>query len=73
MKKKIWIPIVIVLIAVLFIPIPSGVYKDDNWIDICGYAALGAEIQSDASKTEFGKMYSETIAAMKKYANNEKE
>lgn len=51
----------------------SGVYKDDNWIDICGYAALGAEIQSDASKTEFGKMYSETIAAMKKYANNEKE
>lgn len=28
MKKKIWIPIVIVLIAVLFIPIPSGVYKD---------------------------------------------
>lgn len=28
MKKKIWIPIVIVLIAVLFIPIPRGVYKD---------------------------------------------
>ena len=24
----------------------SGVYKDDNWIDICGYAALGGEIQS---------------------------
>lgn len=23
----------------------SGVYKDDNWIDICGYAALGGEIQ----------------------------
>lgn len=24
----------------------SGVYKDDNWIDICGYAALGGEIQA---------------------------
>lgn len=24
----------------------NGVYKDDNWIDICGYAALGGEIQS---------------------------
>lgn len=24
----------------------SGVYKDDNWIDICGYAALGGEVQS---------------------------
>lgn len=24
----------------------SGVYKSDNWIDICGYAALGGEIQS---------------------------
>lgn len=23
----------------------NGVYKDDNWIDICGYAALGGEIQ----------------------------
>lgn len=23
----------------------SGVYKEDNWIDICGYAALGGEIQ----------------------------
>ena len=27
----------------------SGVYKDDNWIDICGYAALGGEIQSKYS------------------------
>lgn len=26
----------------------SGVYKDDNWIDICGYAALGGEIQKRA-------------------------
>lgn len=24
----------------------SGVYKEDNWIDICGYAALGGELQS---------------------------
>lgn len=24
----------------------SGVYKDDNWIDICGYAALGGDIQA---------------------------
>lgn len=23
----------------------SGVYKEDNWVDICGYAALGGEIQ----------------------------
>lgn len=27
----------------------SGVYKDDNWIDICGYAALGGEIQSKSA------------------------
>lgn len=27
----------------------SGVYKDDNWIDICGYAALGGEIQAAKS------------------------
>lgn len=26
--------------------ISNGVYKDDNWIDIIGYAALGAEIQA---------------------------
>ena len=25
----------------------GGVYKDDNWIDICGYAALGGEIQGE--------------------------
>lgn len=24
----------------------GGVYKDDNWVDICGYAALGGEIQA---------------------------
>jgi len=27
----------------------NGVYKSDNWIDICGYAALGGEIQSKYS------------------------
>lgn len=25
----------------------SGVYAEDNWIDICGYAALGGEIQNE--------------------------
>ena len=29
----------------------SGVYKDDNWVDICGYAALGGEIQDSSNKT----------------------
>ena len=28
MKKKIWIPIIILLLAVFIIPIPSGLYKD---------------------------------------------
>lgn len=28
----------------------SGVYKEDNWIDICGYAALGGEIQAKEIK-----------------------
>lgn len=28
----------------------NGVYKEDNWIDICGYAALGGEIQSKTEK-----------------------
>ncbi len=30
----------------------SGVYKDDNWIDICGYAALGGEIQAAKSTND---------------------
>lgn len=41
MKKKIWIPIVIVLIAVLFIPIPSGVCQDGGTIE---YTALTYKI-----------------------------
>ena len=28
----------------------SGVYKDDNYIDICGYAALGGEIAANPVK-----------------------
>lgn len=28
----------------------SGVYKENNWIDICGYAALGGEIQEKENK-----------------------
>lgn len=27
--------------------IGSGQYKDDNWIDICGYAACGGELQGE--------------------------
>lgn len=30
----------------------TGVYKEDNWIDICGYAALGGEIQ-EKEKTDY--------------------
>lgn len=39
MKKKIWIPIIaaVVLLAVLFVPIPSGTYKDGGTRE---YAAL---------------------------------
>ena len=28
----------------------GGVYKDDNWIDICGYAAIGGELQDKYNK-----------------------
>lgn len=28
----------------------GGVYKDDNWIDICGYAAIGAELQAASNE-----------------------
>ncbi len=30
----------------------SGVYKEDNWVDICGYAALGGEIQAQFDNKE---------------------
>lgn len=25
----------------------NGVYKEDNWIDICGYAAIGGELKEE--------------------------
>lgn len=31
----------------------SGVYKDDNWIDICGYAAIGNELQNKSTNETF--------------------
>ena len=34
----------------------NGVYKDDNWIDICGYAALGGEIQSNTDNYNVEKI-----------------
>lgn len=39
----------------------SGVYKEDNWIDICGYAALGGEIQ--------GNYYNEPCEPKKDFMN----
>ncbi|MBO5319058.1 MAG: hypothetical protein J6B01_04525 [Ruminococcus sp.] len=30
----------------------GGVYKDDNWIDICGYAAIGGELQDRCNKED---------------------
>lgn len=32
--------------------ISSGAAKDDNWIDLAGYAACGGEIESNNCKTE---------------------
>lgn len=42
MKKKIWIPIIIVVVlAILFVPIPTGAYKDGG---TCEYTALTYKI-----------------------------
>lgn len=30
--------------------IASGNYKNDNWIDLAGYAACGGEIESEAAR-----------------------
>ena len=57
MKKKIWIPIVIVLIAVLFIPIPSGVYKDGGTRE---YTALTYKVVDWNRLTDDGSTYSAT-------------
>jgi len=51
MKKKIWIPIVIALIAILFIPIPSGVYDDGGTKE---YTALTYKIVRWNRLTEYG-------------------
>lgn len=39
----------------------GGVYKDDNWIDICGYAALGGEIQSRFNYDSFGQFMNKPV------------
>lgn len=61
----------------------SGVYKDDNYIDICGYAALGGEIAARPSKNEVtyasimnaikqvGEEIDEYIASVKEDDTNE--
>ena len=35
----------------------KGSARDDNWIDICGYAALAGEMQGDALNTDFLRGY----------------
>lgn len=48
----------------------SGVYKDDNWIDICGYAALGGDIQA---KYDEPSINSDIITVPYKYKKKIKE
>ena len=43
----------------------SGVYKADNWIDICGYAALGGEIQGNGLTPGDIKLKSKTASLEK--------
>lgn len=54
MKKKIWIPIItaVVLLAVLFVPIPSGTYKDGGTRE---YTALTYKIVDWNKLTSDGK------------------
>ena len=54
MKKKIWLPIIaaVVLLAVLFVPIPSGTYKDGGTRE---YAALTYKIMDWNKLTSDGK------------------
>ena len=54
MKKRIWIPIIaaVVLLAVLFVPIPSGTYKDGGTRE---YAALTYKIVDWNKLTSDGK------------------
>mgnify|MGYP007124955064 FL=1 len=46
----------------------SGVYKDDNYIDICGYAALGGEIAANKelfSREKSKKVYDDAVDALR--------
>ena len=46
----------------------SGVYKDDNYIDICGYAALGGEIAAGAElfpSEKSKKVYDDAVDALR--------
>ena len=58
MKKKIWLPIIaaVVLLAVLFVPIPSGTYKDGGTRE---YAALTYKIV-DWNKLTYDGKYDKT-------------
>ena len=58
MKKKIWLPIVIiVLLAILVIPIPTGVYKDGGTRE---YTALTYKIVDWNRLTDSGGIYEKT-------------
>lgn len=41
------IDVAVMMILLKLARVDSGVYKQDNWIDICGYAAIGADIQDN--------------------------
>ena len=46
----------------------SGVYKDDNYIDICGYAALGGEIAAGKElfpREKSKKAYDDAVDALR--------
>lgn len=48
----------------------SGVYKDDKYIDICGYAALGGEIAADKElfpREKGKKIYDDAVDALRQH------
>ena len=58
MKKKIWIPIlVVVVLAILFTPIPTGVYKDGGTRE---YTSLTYKIVDWNRLTDSGGIYEKT-------------
>lgn len=58
MKKKIWIPILaVVILAILFVPIPSGAYKDGGTRE---YTALTYKIVDWNRLTDGGGIYEKT-------------